>query len=150
MPKKLEVWTVWDFSLLLSQNIKKLQSGPFEIISKISKKSLTMPKKLKGGSFGLVRYCILREKHFWFSSLGQHPFCRKTSKKIEGRPHWGTFFFRKKSHCLKKTFSLARYCMLRWKKETRFWFSYLGQIVQFDTIKLRKTFVELFLSFRVD
>ena len=27
---------------------------------------------LKGGPFGLVRYCMLREKPFWFSSLGQH------------------------------------------------------------------------------
>ena len=34
-------------------------------------KSLTMPKKLKGGTFGLVRYCMLRGKSFWFSSLGQ-------------------------------------------------------------------------------
>ena len=28
-------------------------------------------KKLKEGSFGLVRYCMLRGKPFWFSSLGQ-------------------------------------------------------------------------------
>ena len=42
-----------------------------------------MPKKLKGGSFGLVRYCMLRGKPFWFSSLGQQvqigvflKFCR--------------------------------------------------------------------------
>ena len=40
-------------------------------------------KKLKGGPFGLVRYCMLRGKLFWFSSLGQRvqfgvflKFCR--------------------------------------------------------------------------
>ena len=26
----------------------------------------------KNGPFGLVRYCMLRGKPFWFSSLGQH------------------------------------------------------------------------------
>ena len=35
------------------------------------RKSLAMPKKLKGGPFSLDRYCILRGKLFWFSSLGQ-------------------------------------------------------------------------------
>ena len=45
------------------------------------KKSLAMPKELKG-SFGLVRYCMLRGKPSWFSSLGQRvqfdvlKFCR--------------------------------------------------------------------------
>ena len=36
-------------------------------------------------------------------------------------------------------FSLARYCMLRGKKEKLFWFSSLGQMVQFDTIKFLRT-----------
>ena len=42
-----------------------------------------MPKKLKVEPFGLVRYCVLRGKPFWFSSLGQRvqfgvflKFCR--------------------------------------------------------------------------
>ena len=35
------------------------------------KKSLTMPKKTERGPFGLVRYCMLRGKLFWFSSLGK-------------------------------------------------------------------------------
>ena len=37
-------------------------------------KSLTKPKKLKGGplvSPGIVCYAEKEEKHFWFSSLGQ-------------------------------------------------------------------------------
>ena len=34
-------------------------------------KSLARSKKLIGGPFGLVRYCKLRENHFWFSSLRQ-------------------------------------------------------------------------------
>ena len=39
-----------------------------------SKKSLTVPKKMKGGVFGLARYGMLRGKTgktFWFSSLDQ-------------------------------------------------------------------------------
>ena len=36
-------------------------------------------------------------------------------------------------------FSLARHCVPR-KKEKPFWFSSLGQQVQFDTLKFRRTF----------
>ena len=36
------------------------------------------------------------------------------------------------------------------KQEKSFWFSSLGQMVQFDTIIFRRTFVELFWSVRVD
>ena len=47
-------------------------------------------------------------------------------------------------------FSLAQYCMLAEKQEKSFWFSSLGEMVQFDTIIFRKTFEELFWSVRVD
>ena len=50
------------------------------------KKSLTMPKKLKGGPFGIF----------------QHPFCRKTPKKLKEGP-FGEFFFEKKSHSAENT-----------------------------------------------
>ena len=36
------------------------------------------------------------------------------------------------------------------KEEKPFWFSSVGQMVQFDTIIFRRTFVELFWSVRVD
>ena len=36
------------------------------------------------------------------------------------------------------------------KQEKPFWSSSLGQMVQFDTIIIRRTFVELFWSVRVD
>ena len=43
--KKLKGGTLWNFSTsILSQNIKKMQGGPFE------EKSLAVPKKMKGGS----------------------------------------------------------------------------------------------------
>ena len=42
--------------------------------------------------------------------------------------------------------SLARYCMLREKSKT-FWFSSLGQMVQFDTIKVHRTFKNYFGQF---
>ena len=46
-------------------------------------------EKSKEGPFGLVRYCILRGKLFWFSSLGQQvqfgvfsKFCRTFGRTI--------------------------------------------------------------------
>ena len=65
---------------ILPTILKKTERGPFRIFNihsvaiyqKIEgghlgeiffqQKSLTMPKKLKGGSFGLSRYCMLRGK----------------------------------------------------------------------------------------
>ena len=44
-------------------------------------------------------------------------------------------------------FSLARYCMLREKKEKLFCFSSLGQMVQFDTKKFRRAFKIYFGQF---
>ena len=39
--------------------------------------SVAKLQKNLGGPFGLVRYCMLRGKPFWFSSLGQQvKFCR--------------------------------------------------------------------------
>ena len=55
--KKLKGGTLWDFlTSILSQNIKKMPGGPF------GKKSLAVPKKMKGGVFGLARYGMLRGK----------------------------------------------------------------------------------------
>ena len=96
-----------------------------------------MPKKLKGEPFGIF----------------QHPFCHKTSKKFKRDP-LGKFCFRKVSQCRKKLkegpFGLARYCMLSGKKEETFnvfWFSSLGQMVQFDTTKFGRTFKNYFGQF---
>ena len=38
---------------------------------KISQKKSRNAKKTQRGPFSLVRYCLLRGKLFWFSSLGQ-------------------------------------------------------------------------------
>ena len=83
----------------------------------------------------------------------QHPFCRKTSKNLRGTL-WENFFPEKKSHNAEKnwkggTFGLARYCMLRGKRAKKFWFSSLGQMVQFGAIIFCRTFVELFWSVQV-
>ena len=52
------------------------------------KKSLTKPKKLKGGTLWIF----------------QHPFCRKTPKKLKGGTLWGnSFFSKKKSHSAENT-----------------------------------------------
>ena len=45
-----------------------------------------MPKKLKGGTLWIF----------------QHPFCRKTPKKLKGGP-FGDFFSKKKSHSAENT-----------------------------------------------
>ena len=68
--RKTERGTLWDFSTyILLQNIKETGGGPFEE-KKILEKSLTMPKNWKGGPFGIFK----------------HPFCCKTSKKLERDP----------------------------------------------------------------
>ena len=55
---------------MLSQNIKKLKGDP--LAKKNGKKSHNA-KKLRGETFSLSGYCVMRkkEKSFLFSSLGQ-------------------------------------------------------------------------------
>ena len=97
MPKKTEGGPFWDFSTsILSQNIKKLQGGPFGE-NFLSKKILAVPKKNERGdplvSPGMVYYAEKQEKPFWFSSLGQIVqfgailFCR-TFKNYFGQFVW--------------------------------------------------------------
>ena len=76
--KKLEGGTLWDFpTSILSQNIKKMQGGPFEeknFEKKSGKKCLAVPKKLKGGTLvspGMICYAEKQVKPFCSSSLGQ-------------------------------------------------------------------------------
>ena len=80
----------------------------------------------------------------------KHPYYCKISKKWRGKTL--KLFRKKDSRCRKKLkerpFSLAQYCMLRWKKEQLLWSSSLNQIVQFDILKFRRK--ELFWSFHVD
>ena len=54
-------------------SVAKLQiiEGGTLSLGNFLEKSRTVPKKSKGGPFGLVRYCMLRGKPFWFSSLDQ-------------------------------------------------------------------------------
>ena len=58
--RKIERGTLWDFSTsILSQNSKKIEGDPSgKIFSE--KKVSQCRKKLKGGSFGLARYGMLR------------------------------------------------------------------------------------------
>ena len=105
-----------------------------------SEKSLTMPKKLKGETLW----------DFSTSILSQN------IKKLKGGP-LEKFFFEKSLTMPKKTerknslVSPGMVCYAeKEKKEKPFWFSSLSQMIQFETIKFRRTFVELFWSVRVD
>ena len=96
--------TLWDFSSILSQ-IKKLKEGHFWWKKNFLKKSLTMPKKLKGGTLWIF----------------QHPFCRKTLKKLRGGTLWGNFFFEKKvsqRRKYSKAVPFGPFEFLRWCKNT--------------------------------
>ena len=136
--EKLKGGTLWGFSTsILSQNIKKLKKTKIVIFGK---KSHNAEKNWKGGPFGLF----------------QHPFCRKTSKKMQGGPFGEKFFFEKKSLAVPKQnergeslVSPGMVCYAE-KQEKPFWFSSLDQIVHFDAIIFCRTFVELFWSVRVD
>ena len=121
-------WHCDRFRILLHQNISK------NFI--FGKKCHSAEKKLKGG--GLWDF--------------QHPFWRKTAKKTEGAPFGEKKSFRKKvSQCRIKLkggplVSPGMVCYAG-KQEKPFWFSSLGQIVQFDTIKFRITFKNYFGQF---
>ena len=54
---------------------------------------------------------------------------------------------RPKKNWERGSFSLTRYCILREKKQNSFWFSSLGQMVQFDNIKVRRTFTKFIGQF---
>ena len=122
--EKLKGGPLWGFSTsILSQNTKKSKGEIF-----IFGKSLAVPKKLKGGPFGIF----------------QHPFCRKTSKKCRGTL-WGKFFFRKTSLAVPKKIergdplvSPGMVCYAG-KQEKPFWFSSLGQMVQYYFVELLRT-----------
>ena len=84
--EKLKGGTLWGFSTsILSQNMKKSKKKFFFIFGK---KSHNAEKNWKGGPFGIF----------------QHPFCRKTTKKMQGGPFEEKIFFSKNnvSQCRKK------------------------------------------------
>ena len=102
MPKKLKGGPLWDFpTSILSQNIKKMQGGPFEEKNS-EKKCLAVPKKIERGdslvSPGMVCYAEKQVKPFWSSSSGQMVqfdtiiFCRTFKNYLSVRVD------RKKSH----------------------------------------------------
>ena len=135
MPKN---WKGGPFGILNTQSVVKYQrnwGGPFGE-KKIEEKSLTMPKNWKGGPFGIF----------------QHPFWRKTAKKIEGGPFEEKKFRKetlavpKKSERGDPLVSLPMVCYAE-KQENSFWFSSLDQIVQFGEIISRRTFKNYFGQF---
>ena len=73
--EKLKGGTFWDFSTsILSQNIKKMQGGPFGEKFFFRKKVSQCRKNERGESLvspGMVCYAEKQEKPFWFSSLDQ-------------------------------------------------------------------------------
>ena len=94
-----------DFSTYLSQNIKKMKGGPFEVIKNFTKKS-HKAKKLKRDPLGFFTFHFVTK-----------------NQKIEGETLWGKNF--KKSHSAEKKlergpFGLVRYCMLREKRKNLF------------------------------
>ena len=131
-----------------------------------------MPKNWKGGPFGVFQHPFCRKtstnwrEKFLFSekkshsavknwkggSFGifQHPFCRKTAKNLRGDPLGKKF--PKKSRSAEKNWkgdplvSPGRVCYAG-KQEKLFWFSSLGQMVQFGAIIFCRTFKNYFGQF---
>ena len=79
MPEKTEREDpVGFFNIHSVAKLQKIEGGKIFL-----KKLHSAETNLKGGLFGLVWYCMLRGKPFWFSSLGQQvqfgvfsKFCR--------------------------------------------------------------------------
>ena len=114
--------------------MKKLKKTKIFIFGK---KSHNAEKTERGGPFGIF----------------QQPFCRKTSKKMQGGTLWGKFFSRKKSLAVPKKnesgdplVSPGMVCYAE-KQEKLLWFSSLGQIVQFGAIIFCRTFKNYFGQF---
>ena len=57
VPDKPKSWTelarTFGFLTFLSQNVKKIERGPFEVIENFLKKSLTMPKTERRDPLGI-------------------------------------------------------------------------------------------------
>ena len=110
--------------------------------------SSTVPEKhkswpVKGGPFRIFNiHSVAKHQQIQVGPFGifQHPFCRKTSK---ARPFEEKKFSKKSLTMPKKTegdslVSLGTVCYAE-KQEKPFWFSSLGQMLQFDTIKFCRT-----------
>ena len=117
-------------------SVAKHQKSEGENFFLIFGKNLTRPKKnRKEGPFGIF----------------QHPFCRKTAKKMKGDP-LGKKFFRKKSCSAEKNWqgdplvSPGMVCYAG-KQEKLFWFSSQGKMVQFGAIIFCRTFKNYFDQF---
>ena len=69
MPNTLKGLILWEiFQHPKSENCNKIEGDPLGFYSRKKSGSAT---KNERGPFSLVRYCMLRGKLFWFSSLGQ-------------------------------------------------------------------------------
>ena len=93
--KKLKGGTLWDFSTsILSQNIKKMQGGPFGE-NFFSKKSFAVPKKMKGGSLWSrpVWYVTRKNRKNQIVHFDAIIFCRTFVELF-----WSVRVDRKKSH----------------------------------------------------
>ena len=112
--------------------------GPFYEKFLLEKKSHNAEKKLKGWTLWGFSTSILSQN----------------LKKLKGDPMGKKFFPEKKSHNAEKTergdplVSPGMVCYAR-QQEKSFWFSSLGQMVQFGAIIFCITFVELFWSVQV-
>ena len=106
-------------------------------MKKILEKSLTMPKKLKGWTLWGFSTSILSQN---IKKLKGGPFGEKNN-----------FSGKKDSQCRKKTERGTLWSRPVWyvTRENPFWFSSLGQMVQFGAIIFCRTFVELFWSVQV-
>ena len=69
-------------------------------------------------------------------------------KKLKGDSFGENFIFEKNSQCRKKLKGGMVCCAE--KEEKQFWITSLGQMIQFGTIKICRTFVKIFWSVRVD
>ena len=152
--KKLKIhtqkkWTEWHFNVFLkkSHNAEKLKGDPlrfFNIHSVAKHEKIEENKKFYFRE--KISQCRKKLKTLWDFSTS---ILSKTSKRCRGNP-LGKFFFSKKSLAVPKKnergdplVSLGTVC----DAEKPFWFSSLGQIVQFGAIIFCRTFKNYFGQF---
>ena len=116
---------------MLCKRIILTYLAPGALKRKKIEKNLNAEKTERGGPFGIF----------------QHLFCRKTAKKMKRGP-FGKKIRKKVSQCRKKLkgVSPGMVCYAG-KQEKPFWFSSLGQMVQFGAIIFCRTFKNYFGQF---
>ena len=125
-----------DLSTFLSVSTKyqNIEGGPFRDINNFSKR-VSQCRKTWKRLFGIFQHSFFSQN---IKKVKRWPFGEKKSKKVSNAKKWKG-----------SPFSLACYCMFRWKEGTTFLVHFTRSIGPIWHLKVLLNFVEIFWSVRV-